>query len=101
MTPEDCNRFDFCNANMCPLDAGLSLAIWYADESVCKSQKHGQHRWIKKQRSIQRRKTASWLEKPITYQMLYTASRKREVKPETLERLKTMRERIQTQWREV
>lgn len=100
MKPEDCNRFDVCSANLCPLDAGLSLSIWYADEAICKSRTHGNHRWVKKQRSIQRRQTQSWLEKPITYQMLYETSRKREVKPETLERLKIMRGRKQTQWRE-
>jgi len=101
MSPTDCSRFDVCSANLCPLDARLSERIWYADEQVCKSQTHGRHRWIRKQRSIQRRQTASWLERPITYQMLFDASRKREVKPETLERLKTMRERIQNKCCEV
>jgi hypothetical protein len=98
MSPTDCSRFDVCSANLCPLDAGLSERIWYADEAICKSRIHGKHRWIKKQRSIQRRKTAIWQEKPITYQMLYDASLKRKVKPETLERLKSMRERKQTQY---
>ena len=93
MTPEDCNRFDFCSAPLCPLDPGLSDVIWYADEAICKSRTHGKHRWIKKQRSIQRRKTASWQEKPITFQMLFKASLKRKVKPETLERLKAIRRR--------
>jgi hypothetical protein len=41
------------------------------------------------------------LEKPITYQMLFDASRKREVKPETLERLKSMRGRKQIKCCEV
>jgi len=95
MSPTDCSRFDVCSANLCPLDAGLSDRIWYADEAICKSQKHGRHRWIRKQRSIQRRKTASWLEKPITFQMLSDASRKRVVTPETIERLKSMRRRKQ------
>lgn len=95
MSPKDCSRFDVCSANLCPLDAGLSERIWYADEQVCKSQKHGRHRWIRKQRSIQRRQTATWLDRPITFSQLFDASRKREVKPETIEHLKSMHRRSQ------
>jgi len=60
---------------LCPLDKELPLRIWYSEEPICRSRKHGSHRWIKKQRSIQRRKTKSWFDKPVTYQMLYDASR--------------------------
>ena len=70
-----CLIFTDCDASLCPLDNDLTLRIWYADEPVCRSRKHGQHRWIRKQRSIQRRKTKAWFNKPIAWQMLYDASR--------------------------
>ena len=102
MTPEkDCDRFNVCGASLCPLDSGLSERIWYADEAVCKSQKHGRHRWIRKQRSIQRRQTTSWIDRPVTFSQLFDASRKKSVSPATLKRLKSMREQNQTQWRKV
>jgi hypothetical protein len=91
MSPTDCNRFDVCSANLCPLDPGLSLTVWFSDESICASHQHSKHRWIKKQRSIQRRKTASWLDKPVTHQMLYDASRKKQMSPDALEQLAEMR----------
>jgi len=91
MSPTDCSRFDVCSANLCPLDPGLSLAVWFSDESICVSHQHSKHRWIKKQRSIQRRRTASWLDKPVTHQMLYDVSRKKQMSPDALEQLAEMR----------
>jgi hypothetical protein len=91
MSPTGCSRFDGCSANLCPLDPGLSQTVWFSDESICASHQHSKHRWIKKQRSIQRRKTASWLDKPITYQMLYDASRKKKMSLDALEQLAEMR----------
>ena len=91
MLPTDCSRFDICSACLCPLDPWLSLAVWFSDESICASHQHSKHRWIKKQRSIQHRKTASWLEKPITHKMLYDASRKKQMSPDALDQLAEMR----------
>ena len=67
--------FEKCNAPLCPLDPVIKARIWWADEEICRSRKHGQHRWIRKQRSIQKRGTKFWLNKPITYEMLFDASR--------------------------
>ena len=71
---ERCTRFNICNAPLCPLDSDIKDRVWWADEEVCRSRKYGQHRWIRKQRSIQRRETKSWIDKPITYEMLIDAS---------------------------
>lgn len=79
---EDCPSFDKCDAPLCPLDTRLKDRIWYADESVCNSRKFGKHRWIQKQRSIAKRQTKSWLDRPITYQELFDSSRQRRVSPE-------------------
>jgi len=84
---ESCQSFLGCSAPLCPLDADLALRVWYADEPVCKSQKHGKHRWIKKQRSIQRRETKSWFGKPVGYQDLFGASRKKVLSPEQIKKL--------------
>jgi len=70
-----CPSFRTCNAPLCPLDPNLKERIWYADEDVCKSRKFGNHRWIRKQRSIQKYQTKSWLGKPTTQKKLYEASR--------------------------
>jgi len=70
-----CTMFEKCNAPLCPLDPGVKARIWWADEEICRSRKYGQHRWIRKQRSIQKNQTQNWLDKPVTYQMLFDASR--------------------------
>jgi len=77
-----CPSFMTCNAPLCPLDPGLELRIWYADEDICKSRKFGGRRWIKKQRSIKKYQTKSWLGKAKTYNDLYQASRPRTLSPE-------------------
>ncbi len=90
-----CRSFETCDAPLCPLDPDLHERIWYSDEPVCKSRVYGQHRWIRKQRSIQRRRTACWLDRPVTYQQLYDASRPRQMTDEQrrniAERLKQSR----------
>ena len=79
---EKCNRFNECSAPLCPLDPDIKSQIWYHDEEICKSQKYNKHRWIKKQRSIVRRQTKSYLDKPITYEQLYAASRPKRLSDE-------------------
>ena len=72
---EQCQRFEKCDAPLCPLDEDIEKRVWYVGEEICRAQKHNKHRWIKKQRSIVRRQTKTWLDKAITYEMLYNASR--------------------------
>ena len=91
---EQCRLYSECDAPLCPLDSNLNKRIWYADEAVCKSRIFGKHRWIKKQRSINKRQTKSWLDRPITYQDLYAASRKRNVSDKQLVELKARMKKI-------
>ena len=50
-----CRRWEGCEANCCPLDPGLALRTWYADEAICKSSTHGGGvPWILAQRKIAR-----------------------------------------------
>ena len=84
---EKCNRFNECSAPLCPLDPDIKSRLWFHDEEICKSQEHNKHRWIKKQRSIVRLKTKSWLNKPITYNQLYAASRPRQLTDEQRQKL--------------
>ena len=35
MKPEDCDRYESCNANICPLDAGWRLRRHLPGEAVC------------------------------------------------------------------
>ena len=88
MDPSECTSYDGCNAPLCPLDPGIDLRIWYADEPICRSHTHGKRRWIRKQRSIVRRGTRSWMDKVITYQMLYDASRPMRLTDEQRESLR-------------
>ena len=91
MDMRNCHRFEYCSAPLCPLDAGLANRVWYHDEEICKAAKYNKHRWIKKQRSIVRRQTKSYLDKPITYQLLYDNSRPRQL---TVEQRAAMAERM-------
>jgi len=55
-TPEQCPRYNICDANLCPYDPGLKDRIWYPNESVCAKQNMTEEfPWIKKQRKIARR----------------------------------------------
>lgn len=94
LTFEDCDRFEKCDAPICPLDPDKHLRVWYSDEEVCKSQTHNKHRWIKKQRSIQRRQTKTWLGHPVFFQELYDASRPGNKKELTEEEKKKVAERF-------
>ena len=84
---DECPSFESCNASLCPLDSGLSDRVWYADEDVCAGRAGSGKRWIKKQRSIVRRQTKCWLDRPVTYQQLYDASRPRQLSEEAREKL--------------
>ncbi len=85
---EKCGMFEECSASLCPRDADLNDRIWWADEPICKSRTFGQHRWIKKQRSIRKRQTKSWLNRPVIYQDLYDASRKKKLSEDQLSDLR-------------
>jgi hypothetical protein len=97
---EQCPQFESCSASLCPLDAFIKDRTWYSDEAVCNSRKHGCHRWIRKQRSIQRRLTQCWLEKAITWQELFDASRPKQLSPEQIQALKERLARMRSKKRE-
>ena len=82
-----CSKFDRCSAPLCPLDPEINKRFWLVDEEICNSTEHKKHRWIKKQRSIVRRQTKSWLDKANTYQELFDASRPRVISEEDREKL--------------
>ncbi|CAB5110478.1 hypothetical protein D3OALGA1CA_1994 [Olavius algarvensis associated proteobacterium Delta 3] len=93
--PSKCPSFEECSAPLCPLDPGIEKRVWWVFEPICRSHIYGKNRWIKKQRSIFKRKTKSYLGKPITYKALFKASRPQNYTPETRKR---MSERLR-QWR--
>lgn len=78
----ECPSFESCSAPLCPLDAKLTDRIWYTDEPVCSGRAAKGCRWVKKQRSIVRRQTKSWLDRPITQSELFAASRPKELSDE-------------------
>ena len=86
---DKCSSFEKCSAPLCPLDKDLSCRLWYHDEPICNGRPGSGRRWIAKQRSIQKRLTRSWLNRPIGYQELFDKSRKRELSPEQIEKLRT------------
>jgi len=56
MKPENCHKFDVCNAPICPLDPEMENYIWYPDEEICRAQKYNQNlEWINTQRKISKR----------------------------------------------
>jgi hypothetical protein len=74
-----CERFGKCAAPLCPLDENMDKRCWYADEKVCQSRIHGNIRWVKKQKSIVKRKINKWSNRPVTYQELYDVSGPRKI----------------------
>jgi len=79
-TPNECPKFARCNVTLCPLDIELQNRVWYSDEQYCKFTKYSKIvRWIRKQRSIVRRKTHYWQDKPITQQELVEAGKARQL----------------------
>jgi hypothetical protein len=45
-----CKHFESCSAPICPNDAKSALAVWFADEQVCRLQDVPE--WVKRQRKI-------------------------------------------------
>ena len=88
---EDCPRYPGCSAPLCPLDNQLEDRIWLAedDDEICLSQKYSKDaRWIKKQKSIMKRKTKSWYGKATKYQDLVDASRPPKISDEMMQQRK-------------
>lgn len=51
---EECNKWDNCNAPLCPLDSeSLEHCVWYPGEEIC-TKPAGDYQWIKTQRKIAR-----------------------------------------------
>jgi hypothetical protein len=75
MKPEDCSSFNECSAPFCPLDPDIEKRVWFSTEEVCRSRKYGQHRAIRKQRSIQKRQTKCWLNRAIRWRELCERSK--------------------------
>lgn len=64
---EDCKKFNYCSAPLCPLDEeSLRDGLWYPDEEICTTQPYPN--WIKTQRKIARR--CKDKDKYFTYEML-------------------------------
>ena len=85
-----CNRFEKCSAPLCPLDENVKKRCWYSDEEICRSRKHGNRRWVKKQKNIVKRRVKSWFNRPVTYQELFDASRPRKISDAQKKRLVDM-----------
>ena len=67
-TPEECPRFEKCDAPLCPLDSdSLKNGIWYPDEEICKYQEVNQLDWIKRQRKLSEKAQFGFY---FTYEML-------------------------------
>jgi hypothetical protein len=71
-TPKDCSLFEKCPAPLCPLDPGLKARAWLIEEQVCRKY---HTRWIRKQKSIQKRQTASYQGRLISILDLISVSR--------------------------
>ena len=86
---EECSSFLTCDAPLCPLDKDVDLRIWYPDEPICKGHYAKGVRWIRKQRSIIRNQTKSWLNgNYITKKQLEDASKPKKISMEQMERLR-------------
>jgi len=88
LDPTQCSSFHKCSANLCPCDPNIKDSVWYVGEDICTSREHGKRRWIRKQRSIKKRQTKCWLDRPATYQELFEASRPKQLSPEQREALR-------------
>lgn len=88
MKMQDCPSFEGCDAPLCPLDSSLTSRVWYVDEPICNANAQGgKRRWIRKQRLIARRKYKKYLDRPVTYQELFAASRPMQLSDEQREAL--------------
>jgi len=83
----DCPQFQTCNANLCPLDPDLGKRNWFAIEPVCK--KNNAPRWVRKQRSIQKRQTKTWFtDHPWNSTDLINASQPRKLSEEQIAKMR-------------
>ncbi len=48
----NCPKFDYCDAPLCPLDEGIKERIWYPDEEICNSQYAKGLKWVTNQRKV-------------------------------------------------
>jgi hypothetical protein len=85
---EECNSFNTCSAQLCPLDPDLKLRVWYISEDVCAGRAGSGVRWIKKMRTYNRNKPKTYMDKPLSYQLLYDNSRPRVMSPAQREALR-------------
>lgn len=53
---ESCKFYENCDAQLYPLDKTIGDKVWYADEDVCCSGKFKHFDWIKRQKSLRKRK---------------------------------------------
>lgn len=88
LDPTQCPSFHKCSANLCPRDPKIKDRVWFVGEEICTSRQYGQRRWVRKQRSINKRQTKSYLNRPVTYQELFDNSRPRQLSPEQREALR-------------
>ena len=89
----ECPRFFSCDAPLCPLDPELFHRTWYVGEDIFASRTHGKVRWIRKQRSIVRRRTASWFDRPVKVSELIATSQPRNISSEAAEKERLTLER--------
>ncbi|MBN1234089.1 MAG: hypothetical protein JXA60_12100 [Candidatus Coatesbacteria bacterium] len=69
MNPEDCKRFESCNANLCPLEESiLKKGNWFSDEEICSSLDFSSEPWIKNQKRIAKKSNET--DTCYTYRML-------------------------------
>ena len=52
IVPSDCKHFDYCDAPLCPLDAGIDVRTWFADEPICNRRVFTKLLWRKNQKKI-------------------------------------------------
>jgi len=89
---EDCPSYLECSSPLCPLDPQLKERCFYIGEDVCAGRAGSGKRWIAKMRSYNKRKPKTYLDKPLSYQMLYDVSRPKVM---TEEQRQSLRERGQ------
>ena len=93
MKPNECKSFNVCSAPLCPLDEDIAKRFWVVGEEMCIATGLRAKRWIRKQRSITKRQNKSYLNRPVSYQELFDASRPR--KPLTDEQRLEMVQRLE------
>ena len=76
---DKCRHFERCSAPLCPVDEMIRRRLWYVGEPVCKNPFYTKLGWIRKQRTIQRKKIIFWLNRSIELPELIEASRPRQM----------------------